>query len=237
MADILVPLIFLGFFAGFGWLVYHGWRTGRRRRAELAAKAGEAGWRVDRQPSGRVTQTEIRPAEGDWVLRLRPSYSRKSGKSRTTSPGMAELTFADPAWPDGMAVFAQKQGGRAAARMEQVMGGLGSLLENSMTRVMLSRLIGAEMAEFAGRLRPFEPPPGIELMILATEDPRGGDLGAIHRAIHGWRPVRGRDQGPPSVTIGPQGTRLRLNYALYEVADFEAFIATGQTLAAALRTS
>lgn len=235
MADILVPLFFLSFFVFFGWLIWNGWKTGQRRKAELAARAAEAGWLVERIPAGRVTATEIRPRTGGWVLRLRPAYSRKSGNSRASDPGTTELSFDTPAWPDGLAVFSQKRhGGGTGGQIAQMMGGLGNLLETSMARALLARLIGPELAELGPRLQSYDPPAGIELAILATEDPRGADLGAIHRAIHGWKPVRARDQGPPSLTIGPGGTRLRLNYALYEVADFDRFIEIGQTLAAAL---
>lgn len=237
MDGLIGPLVFAGIFALFGFIIHKGVQTGRRRRAELDAKAAEAGWSITREAAGRVTETLIRPQGGGWVLRLRPASSHKSGKSRTQTPGLAEITVADPVWPDGMAIFAQKAGPSAmGGALAKAMGGLGGLMETGFVRSMVSRVLGEDFATFGARLQPFEPPAGIELMILATEDPRGADLDAIHRAVQGWKPVKARDQGPPTLIIGPQGTRLRLSYCLHEVEDIAAFADTGLALAAALRT-
>jgi hypothetical protein len=80
-------------------------------------------------------------------------------------------------------------------------------------------------------LQPFDAPPGIELSILATEDPRDGNLRAIHDVIHGWKPRHSRDRGAPAVTIGPDGTLLRLPACLEVPDDIADFVETGRRLA------
>jgi hypothetical protein len=232
--EFLVPILFMAVFVGiFAWIIVTQTRAQKARDAAIDALAADRGWRVTRRVEGRRKVAEIAPEGGGWVLKLASGYASSSGRNRSSAPGFAEFRALEPAWPGGRAVFAQ----RLPAAFEGRIGGTGlvGFFQNAAVKTMLSRVIDPAIVADLGRLKPFDPPPGIELMILATEDPREGNLRAIHEAVNGWRPRVGRDQGAPAVTIGPEGTSLRLPGELTSAEDVGAFADLGLRLAQALR--
>lgn len=225
----LSVLLFLGILA---WVVVAQKRAERRRADALEALARQRGWRVTRGAEGRRRVIEVVPAGGGWTLKLASGYATGSSKARSSVPGYTVLVADAPAWPGGRAVFSQKLPGG----VDMMLGGTGlaGFFQNAAVKALLGRVIDPDTLRDLDRLQPFEAPPGIELSILATEDPRGGNLRAIHEAVHGWRPLHHRDRSPPTLTIGPEGTRLRLPFALREGEDIARFVDLGTGLAAAL---
>lgn len=232
--EFIVPILFMAAFLGiFAWVIVTQRRAQKARDAAIDALAVQRGWRVARRVEGRRRVVELAPEGGGWSLKLASGYSTGSQKTRSSAPGFAEFRAEDPAWPGGRAVFGQ----RLPAAFEGRMGGTGlvGFFQNAAVRTMLSKVIDPAIVADLGRLKPFDPPPGIELMILASEDPRQGNLRAIHDAVHGWRPRVGRDRGAPAVTIGPEGTSLRLPGELLAPEDVASFAEMGQRLVEALR--
>ena len=232
--DYLVPILFMAGFVGlFAWLIISQTRAQKARDAAIDALAAQRGWRVARRVEGRRRVVEIVPEGGGWALKLASGYTTGSQKTRSSAPGFAEFRAEDPAWPGGRAVFGQ----RLPMAFEGRMGGTGlvGFFQNAAVRTMLSKVIDPAIVDDLGRLKPFDPPPGIELMILASEDPRQGNLRAIHEAVNGWRPRVGRDRGAPAVTIGPEGTSLRLPGELLAAEDVASFADMGVRLVTDLR--
>ncbi len=232
--DIVIPILFFAGFVGmFGWIIVSQTRAQRARDAELDALAAARGWTVTRGTEGRRRIAEIAPQGREWRLKLASGYATGGQRNRQSSPGYAEFRAAEPAWPGGRAVFAQ----RLPSAMLGRMGGAGlvGFFQNAALRTLLGKLVDPDTLRDLDRLKPFDPPPGIELMILATEDPRGGNLRAIHEAVHGWRPVVARDRGAPAVMIGAEGTAIRVPTELRAVPDIEALVALGERLSGALR--
>lgn len=232
--DPVVPILFIAALAGVvGWLILGGQRDDRRRRADLEALAAREGWMLETRSEGRRKVTEVRPRSGGWVLKLASGHSSGGGKARSWVPGHAEFRAEDPAWHDGVAIFTPKM----PLGFDQLRGGSGMVgfFRNAAFKTLMARILDPETQREAERLHPFEPPAGIELSILATADPREGNLRAIHDAVQGWAPKVGRARELPAVRIGPAGTTLRLPAPLVEAEDIAAFVAHGQRLAAALR--
>ena len=232
--DFVPPLLFMAAFAGvFGWLIVRSRRELKRQRADLEALATREGWTLETQAEGRRKVTLVRPQAGGWMLKLATGYSSGSSKSRTTVPGYSEFRADVPAWADGVAIFSQK----LPLGFDQLRGGSGMVgfFQNAAFKALMGRILDPDTLREVERLEPFDPPPGIELSILATEDPRGGNLRAIHDAIQGWAPKRSRARDLPAVHIDRAGTTLRLPTQLAETEDIAAFLAHGQQLAEALR--
>jgi len=231
METVFAIIFFVLFFGGMGWFIWRQIRNDRRRRAELEALAQVRGWTLDRSQEGRQQIVSISPPGGDWWLKLAYPYSRNSGKTKSRIPGHTEFRAKAPAWPDGRVVFVSKMPGGFGQLAGGVTRGFVGLMQNSIVRGMLSKVVPPEILDDLDRLQPFEPPPGIELTILATEDPRGGDLQAVHEAVQGWRPIRNRDGSPPMVSIGPEGTSMRLSSCLSEAEDIAHFVDHATALA------
>ena len=232
--DIALGLLFFALFIGtFGWFIWRGAQIGKRRKAALAALVAARGWRMEAGREGRRQVTTLGPPDGAWTLRLRAATSSGSGNTRTRNPGSTEFRAAQPAWDGGRAIFTQ----RLPGGVERMQGGAGlvGLLQVKALRTLMARLVPPEVLDDLPNLQAFDAPPGVELTILATEDPRGADLAAIHTAIHGWRPAHGRDPGPAAVMIGREGFGMRLPDILHEAEDIAAFADRAQALAQALR--
>lgn len=228
----ITTALFLLFAGGFAWLIIAQNRAQKRRAAALDALAAQQRWRLARRTEGRRRVVEIAPEGGGWSLKLASGYSTGSSKARGSVPGFTAFVSDTPAWPDGRGVFSQ----RLPGGIDRMLGGAGMVgfFQNAALRTLLGRLIDPDTLRELDRLQPFEAPQGIELSILATEDPRGGNLRAIHEAVHGWQPRHARDRSPPAVNIGPEGTTLRLPFELREPDDIAAFVEQGRALAAAL---
>lgn len=230
-------LLTFGLFAlvagGFAWLIWRGAQTAKRQKADLAALAQRNGWQVAEGREGRRTVTTVTGPDGAWTLRLLPSYSTGSKSTRRSHPGSSEFRAAEPVWDGGRAVFAP----RLPGAVERLQGGVGltGFLQSAAMRTLLSRIVPPEVLDDLPNLRQWDAPAGVELTILATEDPRGADLPRIHDAIHGWTPVHARDRAPPAVMIGAEGFRMRLPACLHEAEDIAAFAERAQALAQALR--
>jgi len=229
MDTVLAIVFFAAAFGGMGWLIISQTRKQKMRQAAVDEMAAQKGWTVERRAEGRRRITILTPGSGDWTLRMSPPISTGGSKSRTSIPGYSEFRSNLPNWPGGRAVFSQRMPGG----MDRLMAGTGLLgmVQNVAVKAMLKHLVGVEATSDLERLQPFEAPPGIELSILASEDPRDGNLKAIHDVIHGWKSRHARDRSPPAVTIGPEGMTLRMVTYLDEVEDIVAFIDTGQKLA------
>lgn len=232
--DYLVAILFLAVFLGvFAWIIVTQSRAQKARDAAIDALAAARGWRVTRRVEGRRKVAELAPEAGGWALKLASGYGSGSGSNRASIPGFIEFRAREPAWPGGRAVFAQ----RLPAAFEGRIGGTGlvGFFQNAAVKTMLSRVIDPAVLDDLHRLKPFDPPPGIELTILASEDPRAFNLRAIHEVVNGWRPKMRRDRGAPAVSIGPEGTSLRLPGELTAAEDVGAFADLGLRLAQALR--
>lgn len=228
----ITTALFLLFVAVFAWIILAQRKADQRRAAALGALAEQQGWRVARSTEGRRRVIDVAPEAGGWRLRLASGYSTGSSKARTSVPGFTAFVSEVSAWPGGRAVFSQ----RLPGGIDRMLGGAGMVgfLQNAAVRALLGRVVDPDTLRDLDRLQPFEAPAGIELSILSTEDPREGNLGAIHEAIHGWQPRHHRDRSPPAVTIGPEGTSLRLPFELREPDDIAAFVERGRALAGAL---
>jgi len=231
LESVLAILFFALFFGGFGWFIWHQLRNDRRRRAELDARAASQGWTLTRDTEGRRSITTVVDPGATWRLRLASGYSTGSSgsKSRGSVSGYSEFLMPLAVWPRGAAVFSQRMPGG----MDRVVAGapLVGLLQTRVVKGMLSRIVPPELLENVAQLSSFEAPPGIELSILGTEDPRGLDLRALHAAIQEWQPRIQRRVGAPAVILGPEGLRYRLPDQLHEAEDIASFIAQGQELA------
>jgi hypothetical protein len=231
--DIIVPVLFLAGFVGiFAWIIVTQTRAQRARDAALDALAATRGWRLSRGIEGRRRVATIVPEAGGWRLRLATGHARGQRGSGSV-PGFAEFRAEEPAWPGGRAVFAQPLPGAFDGRMGAA--GLVGFLQSAALRTVLARVVEPETLADLPRLQSFDPPQGIALMILSTEDPREGNLQAIHDAVHGWRPVARRDMGPPAVTIGPEGMTLRVPGEVTAPDDVAALVGLGERLSRALR--
>lgn len=229
----ITTAIFLLFLGIFAWIIIAQRKADQRRAAALQALAEQQGWRIARSAEGRRRVVEIAPEGGGWSLKLASGYSTGSSKARTSVPGYSAFVSDTPAWADGRAIFSQKLPG-GIERMLGSAAGLTGFLQNAAVKALLGRVVDTESLRDLDRLRPYEAPTGIELSILATEDPRGGNLRAIHDVVQGWQPRHARDRSPPSVNIGPEGTTLRLPFELREADDVAAFVEAGRKLATAL---
>jgi hypothetical protein len=229
----ITTAIFLLFLGVFAWIIIAQKRADQRRAAALEALAAQQGWRITRSAEGRRRVIEVAPLSGGWRLKLASGYSTGAAKARTSVPGYSAFVAEVPAWQDGRAVFSQKLPGGIDLLLGSA-GGLTGFFQNAAVKALLARVIDADTLRDLDQLRPFQAPAGIELSILATEDPREGNLRAIHEGVHGWQPRHARDRSPPSVTIGPEGTTLRLSLELREADDIAAFVTHGQALATAL---
>jgi len=229
--EFLVPVLFFTLFIGvFVWLIVTQSRQQKARDAALDAMAHQQGWTVERRTEGRRKVTVLSPASGDgWVLRLGLPFRSGGSKSRNSIPGFSEFRADLPNWPDGEAIFSQRMPGG----LDRMVGGSGlaGILQNAAVKAVLNHAVGSDVLSNIGQLTPYEAPPGIELSILASEDPRDGNLRAIHDVVHGWKPRHSRDRSPPAVVINAKGTTLRLGTALDEADDIAAFIETGRGLA------
>ena len=240
MSESLVLLIILAVFGGLCWRMWHKYKILRRQRAELEALAGEKGWRHDRSREGRRTVTSIASGDGRWSLRLVSGYSTgggstAGGRSHSRSrrvPGFSELHLHAPTWR-GTAIFLQPQ----SDWVERWTGGSGVMrfLQNTAVKATLITQVPAGVLDDMSRLSAFEAPAGIELSILATDDPRDLDLKAIHDMIHGFSAQHQRGLSPSSVTLGSEGLRIRLSDQLREVEDIASFIDAGEGLAERLK--
>lgn len=229
MDAVLPAVFFVVVFAGAAWIVITHLRKQAARAAALDTLAAGQGWQVERKTEGRRHVTTLTPAQGGWVLRVAPPRSTGSSKNRNSIPGFTEFRADTPNWPGGRAIFSQ----RLPGGVSNLLGGAGlaGVLQGAAVKAMLNRLVGSEVMAEIGRLQPFDPPPGIELSILASDDPRDGNLRAIHDLIHGWKPRKTRDRTPPGVIIGPEGMTVRLPTELQEPGDIAAFADMGQRLA------
>lgn len=231
-------IAFAAFIAVFGGIVWWAVRHERRQRAAIEALAAAEGWTIGYGREGAQPVATISPADGTWSLRLGRPFRRGSGKSSPAHPGSTELTVFEPAWPDGRVIFTQRfPGGFDRLMGGSALAGLASLLQNAALARILDGVVPAAVAADLPRMKPFDPPPGVELAILATEDPRGGDLAAVHAAVHGWTPVRSRDRSPPSLAIGPEGTVVRLAHCLTAAEDIALFVRHGLAVAVRLAAS
>lgn len=234
MDFVFAAAFFLVFVGVFAWIIIAQKRADQRRAAALQALAEQQGWRIARSVEGRRRVIEVAPEGSGWSLKLASGFSTGSSRNRSNSvPGYTAFVADTPAWPDGRAIFSQRLPG-GVDRMLGSAAGLTGFLQNAAVKTLLGRLVDAESLRDLDRLRPFEAPAGIELSILATEDPRGGNLRAIHDVVQGWQPRHARDRSPPAVNIGPEGTTLRLPFELREADDIAAFAEAGRKLAAAL---
>jgi hypothetical protein len=229
--EFFFPILIFGLFIGvFAWLMITQGRKQKARDAAVDQLASQQGWQVERRPEGRRRVTTITPNAGGWTLRLAPPTSTGNSKSRTSIPGFSEFRADLPNWPGGRAIFSPKLPGG----MERLVGsgsGLVGFLQATAVKTVLRQMVGSDSLAEIGQLQPFDPPPGIELSILSTEDPRDGNLRAIHDVIHGWKPRHRRDRSPPAVTIGPEGTLLRLPACLDLPDDIADLVETGCRLA------
>jgi hypothetical protein len=229
--DWVVLLIFVAFFGAFGWLIWSSVKATRRRQAEVDAMVQAEGWTASRNQEGRQPVVRIEPPMGDWSLRVGYPFRRSSGKTSSSNPGSTEFRAKTPNWPGGRVVFMQRMPGGMGFPAGGLGSGVAGFLQNSLVKAFLSKVVPAEILADLDRLKPWDAPPGIELMILATEDPREGNLAAVHEVVNRWRPVRSRDGGAPSVSIGPEGITVRLGTCLPEAEDMKSFVEMARRLA------
>lgn len=230
LSQILVVTSFFLVMGGLVWLVRRDIQTKRRRRAALEALAAAKGWRLETGRDGRrklVTLSD--PADG-WALFLAGGYRHGKGNSRGRTPGYTEMRLPARLWPRGTAIFAPPG---PLNSFQAIAGGSGlaGLLNNSLAGAMLRDVVPPDAAEDVAGLVRFEAPAGIDLIILATEDPRGLDLTAIRDAVQGWRAQGQNGAGQPTVTLLPDAVVYRLPEILREAEDVESFAAQGADLA------
>ena len=233
LGSFLAFLIFGAFFGGVGLLIWRQSKIGRRRGAEFEARADREGWRVEDGREGRQKVTSVTASDGSWVLRLGSGYSYGvSGSHRHSVPGFTELRIHAPTWHEA-AIFTRPLPGwvRRVTGYSSVTG----FVQNAAVKAVVGKMAPAGVMDEASRMRPFEAPPGVELGIMATDDPRDLDLKAIHDLIHGFRAQHQRGMAPNSVTLGPEGLRIRLMDALNDDDDMVAFIDAGLALAERLK--
>jgi len=232
--DDLFPFLIIGLFAlTFGGIIWFGRKQEQQRIARLEALAANRGWQLELGRDGRRKTATFTAPDRAWVLRLASGYSTGGSRSRRRHPGSTEMTLAAPTWP-GQAIFIQRMPGGLEGLVGNTGGGLAGFLQNSVVKTFLRRVVPPEILDSLPNLTSFEAPPGVELTILATDDPRHLDLPSIHAFVHGWRPVHRRDLPPPMVSLGRDGLRIRLGDELTEAEDIDALIGAGRTLAQGL---
>lgn len=230
----LFPLLIIGFFVvTIGGIIWLGRKQEQQRVARLEALAANRGWHLELGRDGRRKTATLTAPDGRWVLRLASGYSTGGSRSRRRQPGSTDMTLSKPSWP-GQAIFIQRMPGGLEGMVGNTGGGLAGFLQNSVVKTFLRRVVPSDILDSLPNLTTFEAPAGVELTILATDNPRDLDLPAIHAMVHGWRPVHRRDLPPPMVSLGRDGLRLRLGDELTEAEDIDALISAAETLSQTL---
>jgi hypothetical protein len=199
----------------------------RRRARRLTEFARSHGWTCQHSwgLTGPGAKFIIRPEHGDrWELRVR----RSSAGRRSRVAGKTEFRAPEPHFVGGFAMFVSTGG------KDYGLYGLAKILRVFgivFGKRVMRWLFGAELGESMHLLQAFEAPPGIDLGIFATADPRDKfDLKSISRAVHR---MSDRYNFCPSVRIG-NGLQVVEEGELGFPGSGEAFIAGCLELCTAL---
>ncbi len=226
---IATPLIL----AAVGYALWRNHKTQTRRRAEYLALAELHGLEHALIPSRNRKPAEIRFTGGASGLSLvvtRP-MTRKSGSSTTTVAGHTMLRLPDPRLDGGLALYTPELTEGLASAASKLMG----IFDNSIARMILSKLVGDEIGAHLGELHEQPVPAGVGLTIMATVDPNPQfDASAIERAIRA-APAGRNAEAKTMVMINSAGLQIRVARALTEASDLERLIEVGHTLQADLR--
>lgn len=208
-------------------------RSARRRRRRLDALATRRGWLLDTQPAGlgQAERLRVKPvAHEGWSLAV--------VRHRTGGKGSGQIETTE--WDDS----AHRSGGGtvvigpALPREEaELAGELLAQLDSPMGRKLLERLLGRGL-DLAAGLAHVPRPGGCDRPFTMFATAAAGaaampDLDAIAARIARWTAGHAGEANHPVLVAEPQRLRVRLNRALADAAEIEAFIDLARDLAAA----
>ena len=213
-------------------LIWQAQQREKRRRAAYEALAARRGLTYTLRPGrgGPTVITFADPAQG-LTLTVARSYSKTAnGKSRTT-PGHTNVQMADPRLSGGIALYSPELPAGVADAASKVMG----LFDNSLSKLVLGKLLGDDIGAYLGELHDHPAPDGVALTIMASTDPNLlFDARAIERALSAIPAARNSER-KNMVLITETGLQLRSGRDLRESAEIEQFLDIAQTLQRDLR--
>lgn len=209
-------------------------RAGRRRRRGLEALAARRGWLIDTRAAGlgQAERLRVKPVSQEgWTLSV--------VRHQTGGPGAGPVEATD--WEDS----AHRSGGGvvvigpAIPPAEAALAGeLLAQLDSPMGRKFLERLLGRGLDLPAGLAHVPRPGGRDRAFTLFASGPAVAgalpDLDALEARIAEWQAARPRGARPHPVLVAEaQRLRVRINRALADPAEIEAFIDLARSLAAA----
>ncbi|WP_127108681.1 hypothetical protein [Pararhodobacter zhoushanensis] len=233
MTDALPVLLFIAaVMIGVGVLIWRSQQIEKRRRAEYQAFADRRGLAYALSKArGGPTIIQFTDRARGLTLTVTRAYSKSSnGKSRTT-PGNTKIQLADPRLPGGIALYAPEMAAGVATAASKVMG----IFDNSLSKMLLGKLLGDDIGAYLGEMHDHPAPEGIALTIMATVNPNPlFDARLIEHALSEIPTARNAER-KSMVLITESGLQIRAGRDFREVAEIERFLDIAQTLQAGLR--
>lgn len=233
MTDALPVLVFIAVvMAIIAVLIWRSHQLETRRRAAYQAFADQRGltYTLSKTRGGPTIVTFADNARG-LTLTVTRAYSKSSnGKSRTT-PGNTKIQMADPRLPGGIALYTPEMAAGVADAASKVMG----IFDNSLSKMVLGKLLGDDIGAYLGELHDHPAPAGVALTIMATVNPNPMfDAAAIERALSAIPAARNAER-KSMILLTENGLQIRSGRDLREVAEIERFLDLAQTLQTELR--
>ncbi|MCB1391392.1 MAG: hypothetical protein KDK12_19955 [Rhodobacteraceae bacterium] len=203
-------------------------RTERKRRAGYLAMAERRAWDYEfvRARGNRPAEVRFADPVSGIALVVTRRLSRKSGSTTTTRGGATVAHLREPRLAGGLAVYTPPLDKDLASAATTMLG----ILDNSVGRFLVGRLLGEEFSQHVGQLVEQPVPAGADVSILASVDPRPVvDARAMARALS----VFPGDKA--MAMVSDEGIRLRIGRALAEPEEIERLFDTALALGRDLR--
>jgi len=205
----------------FAVIVIMALRRKRARDAAMEALFAARDWSITEGRRNRRRERIVTPSDGAWrLILLGPKRNNKSRTRTAASLGSTEIRFPEPAFRGGLAVFAPAP----AAGMGNTAAALLGLMGSVLSREVMHRLVGEELAERVGDLEDYPAPEGTGMMILATADPAFGlDIHVAARVLTETATRLG-GKFPPAIMASDTGMGLRVGGEIQRAEDLADFV-------------